>query len=181
YVDSISNNEGCLVVVTLHLVVLPALEETVFAEFCEGGSFVYNNQNLTEPGTYVFDLVNSEGCDSIVTLILTENPAFTEFLEVEICQGLTYEFNGEFYDETGVYIDTVKTAFNCDSIVTLNLVVTPALHEFIFHEICEGQSYEFNGRTLSESGVYSDSLQTAQGCDSIITMTLTVNPAYTEL
>jgi gliding motility-associated-like protein len=181
YIDSIINNDGCLVIVTLHLVVIPPLEETIFAEFCEGGSYTYIGETLTEPGTYTFNLVNSEGCDSIVTLILTENPALTETLDVEICQGLSYEFNGEFYSESGVYIDTVKTAFDCDSIVILNLFVAPVLHEFIFEEICEGQSYDFNGITLIESGVYSDSLQNAQGCDSIITLTLIVNPAYTEM
>ena len=49
------------------------------------------------------------------------------------------------------------------------------------HEICEGDSYDFFGRTLSNSGDYTETLTTELGCDSIITLHLTVHPTVTEL
>ncbi|MBK6837958.1 MAG: T9SS type A sorting domain-containing protein [Bacteroidetes bacterium] len=42
--------------------------------------------------------------------------------------------------------------------------------------ICQGENYSFGGSLLTQSGVYSDSLISSLGCDSIIILTLTVHP-----
>ena len=44
--------------------------------------------------------------------------------------------------------------------------------------ICQGETYTENGFNVSEAGVYTQNLQTINGCDSIVTLTLTVNPVY---
>ena len=40
-------------------------------------------------------------------------------------------------------------------------------------EVCD--SIEWNGNVYTTSGIYVDTLQTISGCDSIITMDLTIN------
>ena len=48
--------------------------------------------------------------------------------------------------------------------------------------ICEGQTYTENGFNVSEAGVYTQNLTSVNGCDSIVTLTLNVNPIFnTEL
>ena len=42
--------------------------------------------------------------------------------------------------------------------------------------ICNGESYDFFGTDLTMAGTYNHTLQTIHGCDSIIELTLTVNP-----
>lgn len=42
--------------------------------------------------------------------------------------------------------------------------------------ICSGTPYVFNGVPLTTSGIYRDTFQTFHGCDSIITLALTVHP-----
>ena len=44
--------------------------------------------------------------------------------------------------------------------------------------ICQGETYAENGFNVSEAGVYTQNLQTINGCDSVVTLTLTVNPVY---
>ena len=44
--------------------------------------------------------------------------------------------------------------------------------------ICQGETYTENGFNVSEAGVYTQNLQTINGCDSTVTLTLTVNPVY---
>ncbi|MDD5976655.1 MAG: leucine-rich repeat domain-containing protein [Candidatus Onthomorpha sp.] len=44
--------------------------------------------------------------------------------------------------------------------------------------ICEGSTYVENGFNVSQAGVYTQYFQTANGCDSTVTLTLTVNPTY---
>lgn len=46
----------------------------------------------------------------------------------------------------------------------------------INQEICEGEAYSFLGRLIYKSGTYDTLFSTKNGCDSIITLHLTVNP-----
>ncbi len=95
-----------------------------------------------------------------------------------ICQGLSYTFNGIAQTLSGTYKDTLINAAGCDSVVTLNLTVAP-LQSAIYENICTGSSFVFNGITQTTGGIYSDTLVTAAGCDSIITLHLTVKPPIT--
>ena len=47
--------------------------------------------------------------------------------------------------------------------------------------ICAGESYEFNGQTYTATGTYTATLENAAGCDSVVTLTLTVRPANTPI
>jgi hypothetical protein len=40
---------------------------------------------------------------------------------------------------------------------------------------CSNQPYVFGGRTISQPGVYVDSLRSSFGCDSVVTLSLNVN------
>ena len=80
--------------------------------------------------------------------------------------------------EAGVYTQNLQTINGCDSTVTLTLTVNPVATTTLQAAICEGTAYTENGFNVSEAGVYTQNLQTINGCDSIVTLTLTVNPVY---
>lgn len=42
--------------------------------------------------------------------------------------------------------------------------------------ICPGSSYSFKGQNLTTTGIYRDTLNNAGGCDSVVTLTLTLKP-----
>jgi gliding motility-associated-like protein len=180
YEDTLETAEGCDSVVILELFVEPALEETVAIEICDGGSYDFHGEILTDEGTYVDTLPTTEGCDSIITLELTISPIIETTVIEEICSGTTYDFHGEILSASGVYEDTLETAEGCDSLVILELFVEPALEETIEVEICEGGSYDFNGTEISVEGTYFDTLTTSEGCDSIITLILTIGSGLEE-
>ena len=46
----------------------------------------------------------------------------------------------------------------------------------LYHEMCDGQSYEFFGISYTATGNYSHMLTTAAGCDSTVVLALTVHP-----
>ena len=46
-----------------------------------------------------------------------------------------------------------------------------------YDTICQGTPYVYKGQTLTQSGVYSNTYQTYYGCDSVVTLNLTVHPA----
>ena len=70
------------------------------------------------------------------------------------------------------------TIFNGTTTCTDSVVVTvlPIPVTSISASICQGNTYNFHGKNLTESGVYSDTLSAVNSCDSIVTLTLDVHP-----
>ena len=62
----------------------------------------------------------------------------------------------------------------CDSFVTLNLVVLETIEVTIDTSICQGEFVEFDGETIGEAGIFSDTLMSIAGCDSIVLLDVTV-------
>ena len=155
------------------------VEDTVTV--CYGESYMWNGKEYSMSGVYTDTLQNIQGGDSIVTLILKVLPEVVGTEEnATICYGGSYKWGGVDYSVSGVYSDTLQSTQGCDSIVTLNLTVLPS---YIFADtitIQEGDSYSWRGDTYEEAGVYSDSLLTIDGCDSVYTLTLIVEETIVE-
>nr|HQU40888.1 gliding motility-associated C-terminal domain-containing protein [Chitinophagales bacterium] len=76
----------------------------------------------------------------------------------------------------GTYISTLTSAFGCDSIITTNVAVTDAYSITLSPFICDGDIYTLpDGSTTTSSGIFSFTFVSAAGCDSIVTVDLTVN------
>ncbi|WP_207516083.1 beta strand repeat-containing protein, partial [Longitalea luteola] len=182
YQDTLTNAAGCDSIVTLTLNVRPAVTGTQTATICTNQlPYIWNGNTYNAAGTYKDTLTNTAGCDSIVTLTLTVNPAVTGTQTATICASqLPYTWNGNTYNAAGIYKDTLTNAAGCDSIVTLTLNVSPAVTGTQTATICASQlPYIWNGNTYNTAGTYKDTLTNAAGCDSIVTLTLNVNPAVT--
>ena len=164
----------CDSLVVLALTVLPTSSTDLEASICAGESYEFQGIALTESGIYAVLLTNADGCDSTITLTLTVLETSSTDLEASICAGESYEFQGDMLTEAGVYTAMLTNAAGCDSTVTLTLAVSLATSSELEASICEGESYDFNGDDLTESGVYTALLTNAAGCDSTVTLTLTV-------
>ena len=135
------------------------------------------------------------GCDSIYNLHLIVNPRKHTHIDYAMCDYEDYDFNGKPYHRpaAGTYLDTVhlQTAYSCDSVVTLRLVVHPSYHFVQTTTVCQdtlnpdwlwidadGQSH--GTISIADSGSYYilDKYQTIYGCDSIYGIHLRVNPIY---
>ncbi|MDP4760421.1 MAG: PKD domain-containing protein [Crocinitomicaceae bacterium] len=57
---------------------------------------------------------------------------------------------------------------------TYTITVNPVFSSSSSLTICQGTTTQFYGQTLSTSGTYSHTLQAVNGCDSIVTLNLTV-------
>lgn len=100
-------------------------------------------------------------------------------VNAEICYGGSYSFGGTLYDTAGYYSHTFYTTAGCDSLVVLDLSVKPTPEENVSVNICGGQSYILpGGNSVSLSGLYTDTLTSSLGCDSIIHTNLVVNNVH---
>src|SRR5256885_1299100 len=182
YKDTLTSAASCDSIVTLTLNVNPIVTGSQSITVCSNQlPYTWNGIKLNAAGTYKDTLISAAGCDSIVTLTLNVNPVVTGTQTVTVCNNqLPYTWNGNQYNAAGVYKDTLIGATGCDSIVTLTLNVNPVVTGSQTVTICNNQlPYTWNGNKLNAAGVYKDTLISATGCDSIVTLTLNVNPVVT--
>ena len=164
----------------LTLTVNPTVYSTEKASICEGEAFTWNGVAYTEAGEYTATL-NSvlTGCDSIVTLFLTVNPIVETQEMVTACDAYVWT-DGNTYTESGVYTQTLETIHGCDSIVTLHLTINhSSAASDAYATICYGESLSWNGGTYAATGDYTITLSNVAGCDSVVTLHLTVLPEAT--
>ncbi|MDX2250483.1 MAG: T9SS type A sorting domain-containing protein [Bacteroidia bacterium] len=176
YTATLVAANSCDSIVTLNLTVLPNSSSSINATICQGETYNLAGVTYNSSGTYTATLVAANGCDSVVTLNLAVLPNLSSSINATICQGETYNFGGVTYNSSGTYVATLTAANGCDSVVTLNLAVLPNLSSTVNAAICQGATYNFGGVTYSTSGTYSATFTAAGGCDSVVTLNLSVLP-----
>lgn len=174
YTDVFITPQGCDSTVITNLTINPIYQVTKQYDLCPGGTLQIGSSSYSSQGVYVDTLVSSTGCDSIVTSIIFMLPTITTSQDVTICSGSSYDFNGTPLTNEGVYTDTLATSEGCDSIIILSLFVTPPSVNYDVAEICQGEVFVFGNQNLEESGIYSDTVQTISGCDSVLVLELSV-------
>jgi hypothetical protein len=127
------------------------------------GNFVWNAS-----GSYSDTIPNTCGGDSIYTIDLTIlNSSFTPLSELS-CGSYTSPSGSYTWSSTGVYYDTLSNNLGCDSILEINLTVSPVPITNLVGSNCYSYTSPSGNITWYSSGVYSDTLQTNTGCDSIL-------------
>ncbi len=172
YSHTFESINGCDSIVNLNLLVYPTYTETLNVEICEGEYYEFAGQNLSESGEYSHSFESIFACDSIVNLNLTLNPITITNLYEEICEGDTYFFNNEELSEAGEYQMLIENIYACNDITNLNLEVNPNYNIILNKQICEGDSYEFDGITYLENTNITKTFTSFYGCDSIINLNL---------
>ena len=105
------------------------------------------------------------------------NPKLSGDTTASVCYGGIFTWWSNTYSEKGDYTRTFQSQITgCDSIVTLHLNILPPLATTLNESIAEGATFIWNGLTYSEKGTYTQNFTTSEGCDSIVTLHLTVNP-----
>ena len=177
YTYEYTNADGCPSVDTLHLTINYSTTGIDEQTACEAFTWIDGVTYTESTNTPTFTLTNAAGCDSIVTLILTINSTYHEYLHVSACE--EYVWNGETYLVSGDYDQTFTAANGCDSVVTLHLTVNYGTHNAETEVACD--SYEWNGETYTTSGTYTYEYTNADGCPSVDTLHLTINNSTTSV
>ncbi|MFA6199765.1 MAG: M6 family metalloprotease domain-containing protein [Bacteroidales bacterium] len=167
--------KGCDSTVNINLIINQPAITNLEAEICQGETYNLNGFNTSISGLHTLNLQTYKGCDSTVNLNLIINQLAITNLEAEICQGETYTQNGFNTSISGLHTLNLQTYKGCDSTVNLNLTVNQPAITNLEAEICQGETYNLNGFNENITGTYTQNLQTIRGCDSTVTLVLTVN------
>ncbi|MCF8373189.1 MAG: T9SS type A sorting domain-containing protein [Bacteroidales bacterium] len=90
---------------------------------CEGDSVFLNNQWYFGPTAFNDTLISSQGTDSIVYNSIHQIGTVQTVLDVSICEGDSFNFNGQYLDSSGNYSSVYQAISGCDSLVVLNLEI----------------------------------------------------------
>lgn len=96
-------------------------------------------------------------------------------ITVSACGNYTVPSGNATYSVPGNYLDTINTVFGCDSIISINLSsVAPNSFATINELACSDYTVPSGNATYNSSGTYTDTIPSASGCDSILTINLTI-------
>ena len=181
YSARLQNVYGCDSMIQLDLKILTSTLQKEQIQTCDVYFWPVTAQNYILSGLYSKTLINEFGCDSILTLDLEILPSFVKFESIQKCESYTWPVDGRTYTQSGIYNDTFSNIFGCDSVHRLGLNIINAQNVESFIKICDNYFWPVNGQTYTQSGTYSDTLLNILGCDSILTIKLTIIPTHHQI
>jgi len=182
YRDTLRYSAGCdSIIRSVTVSVQEKHLQSTAATICQGASYTLPWGTIVKTsGMYRDTLRFQTGCDSLIReVLLTVRTVTIETNSVAICSGHSYTLPwGPVATATGIYSDTLRYRDGCDSLIKeIRLNVTAPAYISQRISICANESYTLpSGVTVSQSGIYRDTVKTRNGCDSLIRqVTLQVN------
>ncbi len=128
---------------------------------------IYINSNSTLTGATLLGSIS----DNITVAPTTESDGWYEY-SVNVPSGIIgnqyIKILGVGDNNYYIYIDDISIT-DLDSLPCSNVVTN------LSASICQGETYTQNGFNVSTQGLYTQNLQTYDGCDSTVNLSLTVN------
>lgn len=126
YTQQLTNSQGCDSIILLNLTINSnSVSES--ASSCDSYTWSANGTTYNSSGIYSAVLTNALGCDSIVTLNLTVNNSNSSTDNILACDSLVWIDGNTYYTSNNNATHILTNLQGCDSIITLNLTVTPSL------------------------------------------------------
>ncbi len=172
---------GCDSLVTLNLTIQNPALGTDVQSACGSYTWINGTTYTSSNSTATFTLAGAaaNGCDSIVTLNLTIlNPV--NGTDVQSACGTYTWINGTTYtssNNTATFTLAGGAANGCDSIVTLNLTILNPTTGIDVQTACDNYSWIDGNNYASSNNTATFTFPggAANGCDSIVTLNLTIN------
>lgn len=139
--------------------------------------------NTNTPGVYNF---YAEGVNGICTsatrslVTVTVNATSASTTTITACNSYTWT-NNTTYTVGGIYTQVLTNAVGCDSTATLVLTINQPTSSTVTVVACDSYTWAENGTTYTATGNYPVVLANANavGCDSTVTLNLTINNSTT--
>lgn len=123
-------------------------------------------------GAYQVRFSGPDGTCRVTDMFDFTRPVSTAALDITICEDETYWFADSWLEESGTYLDTLRTRENCDSIVELELDVFVNRPTRTRVKLWPGEQYFIGPARLSNPGWHEIQMFSQSGCDSTVIIEL---------
>jgi hypothetical protein len=176
---TLTNAAGCDSVVTLDLTINSSNTGTDVITACDSYTWIDGNTYITSNNTATYTLTNAAGCDSVVTLDLTINSSNTGTDVITACDSYTWIDGNTYITSNNTATYALTNAAGCDSVVTLDLTINSSNTGTDVITACDSYTW-IDGNTYTASNNSATyTLTNAAGCDSVVTLDLTINSSNT--
>jgi hypothetical protein len=130
--------------------------------------------SVTESGPYQHVYTSVAGCDSLVTANVTIHYSSTPTsFYATACDNYDLPWDGSV-NISGSYMHTYENAAGCDSVVTANITISYSSTPTSFYTTaCDSYDLPWS-ESVTTSGAYDHTYTNSAGCDSIVTVNVTV-------
>lgn len=181
YTHVFTTTQGCDSTVTLGVTIHPSYNETPTpVEACDSYYWAEADKTITASGTYTHTFQSIHGCDSVVNLGVTiYNSTSSVETPVTECDEYYWASADTTIKASGAYTHVFSTIHGCDSVVTLNATINKSA-DITADPVTECNSYywAFADTTIITSGTYTHTGATVAGCDSTVTVNVTIDVPY---
>jgi PKD repeat protein len=128
------------------------------------------------PGTYVVNWTFDDGNGNTSTAsqnVIVVGGETTASVSPSVCDSYTSP-SGAVYLTSGTFMDTIANAAGCDSVITINLTLNTAQTSGYSVTQCLEYTLPSGSQTFYSDTVFVDTIATAAGCDSVMTITITI-------
>lgn len=150
-------------------------ETTDTIEACNSYTWIDGIEYFESTIDPVFILSDTSGCDSIVSLHLTILPTSSTTDSIEACDAYTWIDGIEYTEDNDEATFTLTNEFGCDSVVTLNLTILSSSTGIDEQIACDSLLWTDGITYYEDNFTATDTFVNAVGCDSVVTLNLTVN------
>ena len=172
---TLTNAAGCDSIVSLDLTINYSNTGTDVITACDSYTWIDGNTYSQSNNSAQHTLTNAAGCDSVVTLDLTINYSNTGVDVITACDAYQWIDGNTYSQSNNTATHVLTNADGCDSTVTLNLTINYTTFGTDVVTACDSYTW-IDGNTYSQSNnTAQHTLINASGCDSVVTLDLTIN------
>lgn len=147
---------------------------------CEASTYqLPDGELVSEPGIYSTELINAEGCDSIVITDLEVEIDPNDDFTYQGCEGdgFAVTVGGQVYDETNTQgTELLSSALGCDSTVNIRLTFLANSSSTYDTIVCDGEIVMVDNFNFAETIDTTVVIENTLGCDSTIFINIEVLP-----
>ncbi len=165
-----TNQYGCDSTILVDVIANPLVTQTINLSACDGDFQVFDGVNILAGSQEVFNYATTNGCDSILTVNVIENPIGQSDLTLEACQGSTVMYNGLVLNPGSSQDIILQNQFLCDSTVSVTVVENLIYNELETMQACQGSAIVYDGVSVAAGSQEIFNYATINGCDSTITV-----------
>ncbi|MCC6725195.1 MAG: gliding motility-associated C-terminal domain-containing protein [Saprospiraceae bacterium] len=174
---TLTNWLGCDSIVTVSVAAFQTSVMTIGGFICEGEFYDYNGNQVPAGTSQTFYETNQWGCQDTIIVDVAALPTSASSLQLVACPGELATYNGTPVP-TGTSMDfTLTNWLFCDSIVTVTVVAAQSDTTQLALQVCEGETVDYNGQTLSANETFEWVGTNQAGCDSVVQVSVTALPS----